>query len=261
MNSGSQDLERNQISFLQHDMLESYFIHYYYFGLPIDKNRAQLALIAAERAERIRKLEEERRLKSSKSKKKKSKRRSPSPQKDESISPAAVDSNTSLDLGDNNHSNMTASLNNLKFDETADLNNVNDLNNEQPENNFNQLPSAFDHNIRPKTTPNITKYIWQNRTIDILRKRDDPKEMPFKNEGREGRKYYVENNKFQLNNGADIDSDRIFDNNLNSFMEFDRGLNLPKISRFNFFRHRVREEEKAINRIERRVKIREDESK
>ena len=261
MNSGSQDPERNQISFLQHDMLESYFIHYYYFGLPIDKNRAQLALIAAERAERIRKLEEERRLKSSKSKKKKSKRRSPSPQKDESISPAAVDSNTSLDLGDNNHSNMTASLNNLKFDETADLNNVNNLNNEQPENNFNQLPSAFDHNIRPKTTPNITKYIWQNRTIDILRKRDDPKEMPFKNEGREGRKYYVENNKFQLNNGADIDSDRIFDNNLNSFMEFDRGLNLPKISRFNFFRHRVREEEKAINRIERRVKIREDESK
>ena len=93
--------------------------------------------------------------------------------------------------------------------------------------------------------------------MDTLRKRDDPLEMPFSLPGRAVRNKLVINRKYLLDKGND-DSSSVF---LNSFVELERSVQMPRISRFNFFRHTALVEEKFIARLEDRVKATEDENK
>ena len=98
--------------------------------------------------------------------------------------------------------------------------------------------------------------------IDILKKRDDPAEMPYNGLGREARKHYVTTRQFLLDKGVHLDHGNIQAGvNLLSFVEFDRSIKQPPLARFNSYRHIVRKEQNMVNQLIERVKVREDESK
>ena len=256
-----EDKERNAMSFFKHDLLEAFYTHYYYFGEPIDKSREDAAVVAAERAERLRRLEEERERKKGGKNKKKKKRR-------HQLSPVGV---TAADLGDSVGGEISTDVSAeiVAFDEQHSKEvALHDLHNDRvdydetaatTEGIRSMLSTPLEAMDRPKfqVAPNITKYIWRTKVLDTLRKRDDLTEMPFSRSGRGTRDKLVINRKYLLDKGND-DSTSVF---LNTFVELDRGIQMPRISRFNLYRHTALVEEKHIARLEERVKATEDESK
>jgi hypothetical protein len=238
------DPERNASILFQHDMLEAYYTHYYYFGQPIDKNRELIAAAAKEKAERLSKLEAERKEKKKGGDKGK---KGGDKEKKKVIS----DEQPALSSSDADRVEKLTTPTDVLVS-SADLT-------QELEDVVDTRPRLFSDSAstRQFVAPNITKYIWRTRMIDILRKRDDLTEMPLSLPGRHTRRHVVSIRMHQLD--EDVEGQQGVQ--LQSFVEIDRGVRMPRMSRLNFFREIVRVEEKEVARLEARVKSREDDAR
>ena len=263
--SGSSDGDDNEYNYNYNYNYYYNYTHYYYYGQPIDKNRADVEAADQEKKNRLARLEERKRTEKEAKKNKKSKRSRRAEFSSASRPTTAADGDGGEGGGigdedaikDTDVSHISAEGGKNTESDTKDAENVSLVD------GSGDITSPTAKSLsREIQNPNITKFIYRPRMIDILKKRDDPAEMPYNAPGREARKHVVTTRPFCLDEEVRMNDGRVQSGvYLSGFVEIDRSAKQPPFARFNSYRHIVRVEQNMVNQLIERVKVREDESK